>query len=143
MPKDVPWDAARRHRLGVTMAWRKEQRRLIEDLETIVFHANEGWRDLQRAKARLFVEDRGNALIDLDMVGHCLHQARDVATEMRGRYPGGANRPENWHSSNEIANDIRFAIRLLEELKFDGSMVAAEAKSRLERALEKLGVGDG
>ena len=125
------------------MAWQKEQQRLIEDLETIIFHANEGWRDLQRAKARLFVEDRGNALIDLDMVGHCLHEARDVATEMRGRYPGGANRPENWHSSDEIGKDIRFVIRRLEELKYEGSMIDAEALKRLERVLEKLGVGDG
>jgi len=129
--------------IGVVMAWRKEVKQLIEDLETIVYHTNEGWRDLQKAKRWLFLENRFNALSKLDGTAWHLHEAGELAKEVRARYPGGANPPEDWHSSNEIAKDIRFAIRLLEEQKFDGSMIAAEAKSRLERALEKLGVGDG
>jgi len=125
------------------MAWSKEVKQLIEDLETFVFHMSEGWRDLQKAKQWLFLENRFNAMTDLDGTAWHLHEAGELAKKMRGRYPGGANPPENWHSSNEIAKDIRFAIRLLTEQKFDGSMIAAEAVSRLERALEKLGVGDG
>lgn len=125
------------------MAWRKEQRRLIEDIETIVLYSNDGFKDLRKAKRWLFLEKRENALWSLDAVTLCLKHIGDLAKQIRGRYPGGANPPENWHSSNDIAKDIRFAIRFLEEQKFEGSMVAAEAMKRLERALEKLGVGDG
>lgn len=122
------------------MAWQKERREAIEALEDAaailqgcLLAVSRKW-NMAGPEMSKFCSRLNE---DLSRVHTLLVKARSCG------YPGGREYAAGQRSRKSVANDIQFAIRLLEEQKFEGSMIAAEAKTRLERALEKLGVADG
>lgn len=122
------------------MAWKREQREAIEaleDAETILracmLKVSRQWNMAGEEMSRFcsYLDE------ELSRVHARVKKARSSG------YPGGREYDAGLCSKKSVTEDIEFVIRRLEELKYEGSMIDAEALKRLERALEKLGVGDG
>jgi len=122
------------------MAWRKEQREAIEaleDAEAILWNC------------MIAVSHQWN-LAGPEMSKFCSHlneelsrvHARIKKARSSG-HPGGLDYDAGLVSRKSVVEDIQFALRRLQELKYEGSQIDGEAVARLERALEKLGGGDG
>jgi len=122
------------------MAWRKEQKEAIEALEDA---------EAILRKCQLTVSRKWN-MADEEMSRFCEQLDRDLSrvaallikTRSSG-HPGGREYDAALVSRKSVLEDIQFALRRLQERKYEGSLIDAEAVTRLERALEKLGVGDG